>query len=235
MRNWDENIERFDAYHSGRLSPAEREAFEGQLADDETFKADFEAYISEVAVIKSLGIREEMGEVMSEARNSGKGRLMYFIPLGVAAVLTIVLLALPKKAANPEELFQQYFEPYPNAISGREVIGDIDKALNLYVVKEYEKAIAIFGQLAPTDTVNFYKSMSHLARGETKPALIGFRQITNESLFYEPTQWYSALGFLLAGESDSTRVYLTRITSKDVNYEAAQAILKAISDSATTK
>lgn len=231
----EEYIDRFDAYQSDKLSPAEREAFEQQLVDDEAFKADFDSYLTEVAVIKSLAIREEMGEVMSEARDSGKGRLRYLIPIGVAAVLTIFLLALPKKATKPEDLFHQYFEPYPNAISGREVVGGIDNALNSYVAGDYENAITTFDQLATTDTVSFYKSISHLALGEAKPALAGFQQIGSGSLFYESTQWYMALGFLLTGEPDSTRVYLNRISNKGVNFEAAQNILEVISNSATSK
>lgn len=224
MSTRDEHMDIYDAYQMGTLSEAEKQAFEKKLAEDEALKQDFERYKQEVALIGSLGIREEMKELM-ESKVEKKRNLKLFIPLGVAAALAIILLVLPKKALDNESLFRQHFDAYPNAVSIRDTPGDMSTAMNYYDRGEYAEALVVFERQPDTDAVFFYKSICQLALNSPMEALENLSSIDDQSGFYNASVWYKALGFLLLDMPDSTRFYLEHSDLEKRHQDAAEKIL----------
>lgn len=226
----EQNIERFDAYVKGKLIGDDKALFEQELLKNEVLNADFEAYKAEVMLIKTLGIRDEMGQVMaSKSATKKTGQRRWLIPLGVAAALALTLLFLPKKAVDADSMFDEYFVVYPNAITSRAQEGDVHEALESYEGRDYEKAIELFDLLEETDTVSFYKSMSQLGLKQPQQAVSGLGKIENSSIFYNPSIWYRGLGFLLMDERDSAIYYMQQVKESGPNREEASEILSRLS------
>lgn len=227
MRAREQNIDRFDAYLKGELSHKERSAFEKELDENEALKIDFEAYKVEVNLIKALGIREEMKSLMdlSEASENPMRKWRYLIPVGMAAALIFVLIFLPGGTTDNQLLFEKHFEPYPDAISGRNGEMDIEKAMSFYALKDYQMAIQAFNDLAESDTTHFYRGLSYLGIQEPIGALRDLGTITEGSLFYESAVWYKGLAFLLQDRGDSVVYYLNRT---EINKPEARSIIKTL-------
>lgn len=226
MSTGEDHMALFDAYLMDELSGQEKADFEHRLKADEAFKTAFDAYKQEVSMIRSLGIRQEMADIMAEVGKAKPRNLRFWLPVGIAAALALVLLAWPNKSPGPDELFDRHFEAYPNAISGRATPGSVDKALDLYDQRRYVEALEAMETLTPSDTVALYGAICQLALGNQKAALNKLREVTQRSVFYEAAVWYQGLGFLLADEPDSSRYYLEKVKTNDPNYKAAQEILK---------
>lgn len=222
------NIDQFDAYLKDELSELEKEAFESALFTDEALRQDFEAYRKDVTVAKALGVRDELKGLMEDKKSRKRTKLRYWLPLGIAAVFIIILIALPRSANSPQDLFQEYFEPYPNAVSGRSGQHALQGAMAHYGAGKYEKAIEEFSSISISDTLLFYNAVSFLAINKPEEALSDFDQVGSESAFYLPTVWYKSLGFLLLGQSDSASVYLKKIEPGNVRFESAAALLNQL-------
>lgn len=225
----EQNIERFDAYVKGKLIGDDKALFEQELLEKEDLNADFKAYKAEVMLIKTLGIRDEMGQVMTSKSVTKKtGQRRWLIPLGVAAALVLVVLFIRREQADSNAMFEEYFRPYPNAVTSRADKSDIGKALSAYEEGEYNQAISLLTGMKQSDTVVYYSAVSHLALKNAKVALQEFNSIETESLFSEPSIWYKGLSFLLMEEKDSVSFYLKQIDVDNPNYKSAQEILKTI-------
>ncbi len=221
----EQNIERFDAYLSGELTADQLSAFEEELKQNEAIKADFEAYKAEVNLIKTLGIRSEMGRVME--RQAAKKRVSgrrWLIPVAVAAAVSLLVLFIPGKPHH-QTLFEESFAPFPNAISGRDFDGDLEQALNLYDRQKYQEALTHFKQMHESDTTAFYKGLSHLALSQPRPAIESLRAVNDEGLFAEPKVWYIGLSYLLLDEPDSSGFYLRQVQDLRQYADMAEKIL----------
>ncbi|MCE7994660.1 MAG: hypothetical protein HEP71_21985 [Roseivirga sp.] len=222
----EQNIERYDAYLEGRLSADLEAGFEQRMAEDAELKLDFDKYKQEVFLIKSLGIRDELSDIMKKEPSVKKGiSIKYLIPVRVAAALALVWLFLPSKTVEPDLLFDEYFTVYPNAITSRATEGDVYEALASYERREYKKAIGLFNDLADSDTVSFYRSLSQLELRLPEQAVSGLSSIERSSIFYNPSIWYRGLGFLLTDHRDSAIYYLRQVEKVGPNQEAAREIL----------
>lgn len=203
----EQNIDLYDAYLKGELSVDDNRKFDQRSRSNPEFSKDFMAYQEEVAVIKALGIREEMAELMAEEKPRARNKLRYLIPLGVAAALMAFVLFRPV-APRHERLFQEYFEPYPNTISGRDVQEDLYEAINLYDREEYELALEKLATVESNDQVAFYTGICQLALDRPGPSIESLRAVSRSSVVYGAAQWYMALAFLKLDQPDSTRRYL---------------------------
>lgn len=197
----------FDDYLLDKLSTEDKSSFEKRLEDDKGFMLDFENHKEKVSLIRILGIREEMKSILEEAdvpKIKKKGiSLRYIIPLAIAASITLFLVFRPTINVNNKALFEQYFELYPDAISGRDTSSEIHEAMLLYNEERHHEAIAAFEKLSTNDTINFYRSLSNLALKRPQAAIEGFNAIRDSSMFYVQSQWYKGLSFLLLKQPDS--------------------------------
>lgn len=225
-----ENItELFDRYLADSLSVEEKILFEDRMEKDEAFARSYEDHIQNIRIIKSLGIRDEMKEIMDQKPFLTKAfKTRYLIPIGIAAALALALLFLPNQMVDNNALFNQYFSPYPNAITGRSTIGAFHEAMEFYTNQQYSASIENFKNLNSNDTTRFYKGISYLAIEEPEKALTEFRNISPMSMFKESVVWYKALSFLLLNETDSIHLNLKSIKIGSTHYTKAQEIISEL-------
>ena len=230
MSSLEDHIDLFDNVTKGQLSKEELAAFENRLNQDAKFKAAFDDYNRNINIIKSIGIRNEMRRVMTEANFVGRkhSKLKYLIPLAIAASISIILIFFPTKTKKPSSIFDQYFELMPDLITVRAQGLPSNEAMVYYETKKFDRAIQAFIELGNNDTTQFYKAISQLALKQPELAIEEINQINMESRFFNSAQWYKGLGFLLLNKLDSVDHYMSRIKEGNPNYEASRQILKSI-------
>ena len=228
----EQNIDLFDSYQRRKLTEPERKTFDQRLTTDTEFSQAFDEYIGELNVIKAIGAGEEMRAIMAnhkEENASGTFRLKYLIPIGIAAGLILAFLFFPNNTNNHKDLFETYYEPFPNLISARDNTSDLAEALNAFSATNYSLAIEKFENLpSETDTILFYQGLSHLSIKETNSALLNLNKISSESPFYEYATWYKGLAHLLANRLDSAEFYLNLVDDNSTHIKESKNILKAI-------
>lgn len=221
----EQNIDRFDAYMAGRLSLDDKTAFERELKNNKTLNADFEAFKEEVNLTKTLGIRDEMSEIMErKATQKGFRPGRWFFPMAIAAAVLLLVLFIPAKPDH-KVLFEENFKPFPNAISGRDFEGDFNRALNFYDRQKYKEAVRLFTKMPMSDTVAFYKSMSHLALDQPRLAIQGLRLVDGDGLFSDAVDWYLGLSYLLLNQSDSAMYYMRQVEESGQYAQGAGKVL----------
>lgn len=232
MSAMDKHIDLFDAYERDLLSGPDREAFHERLTTDEKFKTAFEQYQHELKVIRAVSAGEEMRALMEagEPKKEQPALMRYLIPMGVAAALALLFFVFaPDKQPSSPELFDEYFEAFPNLISARDNTDNLSEALRAYSQADFEAAIKSLQKITPkSDTVIFYRSISHLAMSESKEALQGLNRISAESPFYESALWYQGLAHLLLNQPDSVNYYLNKAGLNSTYGKNAQEIIKAL-------
>ncbi|GAB5525234.1 MAG: hypothetical protein Roseis2KO_31060 [Roseivirga sp.] len=228
MSDMHENIDLFDAYQGKNLSAQELRAFETKLTEDASFNRAYQEYQSQLNLIKAMSAGEEMRSFMEAEEKPNKAKRRYLIPLGVAAALLLFFFVFsPGKQATGPELFDEYFEVFPDAVTGRSAASEINKGMALYESGQYEKAIEALSQLTPNDTTHFYKGQSFLALKNADKALSELNQM-EMTVFSESVIWYKGLSFLLLEERDSASVYLSRAAGASVYQVPASELLKKL-------
>lgn len=225
----EEVTQLFDNHQKGRLSSEEMQAFEDRMENDSVFAKSYQDHIQNVRIIKSIGIRDEMTEIMEKATLSTRSfKTRSLIPIGIAAALALTLLFLPRKSVDNHSLFEEYFTPYPNAITDRNSTGSFHDAMEYYTNQLYNASIKEFESLASNDTTRFYKGVSHLAIEEPQKALAEFRNISSNSMFQESVVWYKTLSFLLLNQTDSLHVNLKKIKIGSTHHKKSLEVIKEL-------
>ena len=222
----------FDRYLEGSLADQERLNFETQLESDDELREWFEAYKAEVQLIRTMAVRQEMGDILNKSTGPKTIAIKWLIPLAVAASVALALVFFyPSSRPGNVELFEQSFKPFPNLISVRQNLDSVGMALRFYDQQAYPGAIEVFEQLSiANDTVQFYKGMSYLSVKQPENALVSFSQMDESSMFYGTVAWYKALAHLLLSNSDSVIYYLNQADVQGEDQATLDLIKESLKD-----
>lgn len=156
---------------------------------------------------------------------------------GQCAILLLLTVLACTQAVKHEkkttkELFTEYFKPADD-VSGMR--GTLDETMSAaeqlraqgmvsYGQKQYAQAIAAFNEYLKTNPNNlqvpFYLAVSHLALNNVDEADQQFRNLLNSpsSLYYEHSQWYTALIELNKNNLKESKILLEQILSNKNHY-----------------
>lgn len=154
------------------------------------------------------------------------------------AVLALLFVSCQEPAPTNNELYQQHFVPFVNAIQpvkGVEVSEDIiTQAFIAYETKDYAKAEGLFFKVYRTQKKSFalfYAAMSQMAQGKTEEGrtlLKVYLNYQNDS-FTTQAHWYMALGYIKEGKIEDAKRKLKKIVADNADYKTeAQALLKQL-------
>lgn len=227
----EQTFEYFDNYLNGALSPEEAKEFETTLDQNDQLKQQFETYKEGIELIKLEGFRREVGELISAKstpRSLGNRNWYYSMAASIAIVVVGSFFLIDFSSA-PGELFDDYYQPYPNIYQTRSGSANISEAFNAYSAGDFQSAIQIFNSLeSPTEGAIFYQALCYLSLKEPDSALSKLSGLSDESIFAEQATWYSGLSFLLKEEIDSAQTYFNRIAPDNYNYREAQLLINEL-------
>ena len=216
------DIEVLDKFAQNQLSEEDQVYFEGRL-DVPEFKreVDFIVDLGQVSSLRGRAIRK--GELQSLEANlkekHSKSKYKKILPWIVILILILSFLYLLKIRGThtPEDLYAQFYEPYPNLISplrmGEEEV-DPD-VFQLYELKNYTEVIK---SLKPESTLSepqsFYLALSYLAIEDWNQSETILEKFTNfEGRFFHAARWYRALILLRDGKPEPSKEILNSIKS----------------------
>lgn len=163
----------------------------------------------------------------------------YFVYSAVAAILLIAVTALfnISRPSNNEQIFNKYFEVYPDVTMHKRGTGENSKltdAMNFYNLKQYKKALSIFSKVDQTsnnETAAFYTGVSLIVLGQMNEAVKYFLKISinKKNNFYYEANWYAALGLINMNKTDEAKTYLSKLNNSSDYREKANEILKQLS------
>jgi len=230
-------------YHTGQLSPAERKAVEKRMSSDPDFAARIDQYADlhgAIRITEAEELKTHLQELDAQQSSTTKRQLNW---LRIAAVIAVLVCAstvlyMLLQAPSNDQLYSQYFEPYPNALHpisrGTTPISNRERALADYELGNYAEAENGLQQLLlDTTDVNltFYLAMALLNEEKFNEALGHLQSIQHaEGPFAAPTKWYLALIIIKQGENERAIPLLRTLAESETKYQrkAAQELLNRL-------
>lgn len=191
--------------------------------NDESFHLQLEETM--VSQIGRQQLKSKLARIGSFNDTSQTSRLLpniYKIFIATAAIVTIVfainrLFIFNRDSLSNDQLFEAYFEVYPNIYSTKG-LGDIrskplENAFKLYDAEQYRDAVSAFAkaekEILSNNTTSFYYGQSLIAIGDTEKAKIELEKISIENPLYNEAQWYIALAYLKEDNVDQVIKFLS--------------------------
>ncbi|MEM6347070.1 MAG: tetratricopeptide repeat protein [Bacteroidota bacterium] len=240
-------FEKIEAYLSDQLSPAERLAFEKELAQNPAWQVilqqhqEMEAYLNDPV---AQSIEAGLAKVRTKSQPLYKQ-----IPKKVyASAAAIVLLLLMlwgighfQANNNYQSLAMAQFEPYPSLIKLRgqeETKQDSSRlrsGLLLYESSDYEAAKLLFLDIENADLAlkaQFYLGNIYLAQNQPQAAIEVLEKVidSGDPLLLVQSRWYLALAYLQKPESKEQGIaFLEEVAQTETEFALkAQQLLKEI-------
>lgn len=202
----------------------------------ERVQVNYEA-TENVAPSGKEGIMSKIDRILQMLFPSPVGRL-------AMAVAVIVVLLIPTyifflQSPDPQQLYADNFEPYPNIITAStrsdvQQAGELDEAMKLYENREYANAINGFNtyinQYPDQYEVRLYRGIANMQMDSINLAIKDLEAVMeNNRKLTDQAQWYLALLYLKDGDVAEARKILKQIAeSENIFNEKAQNILNKI-------
>lgn len=244
MSEWcEEDMALMEKYLNGDLSGEELRGFEEQLKADKTLQQRLKTLSDLKEGIVQAGRKDLLNEIKQWEENEMP--IARVIPIwkqswsvGIAAVLVIGITAilLWPLSENNNELFENYFAPYPNVIMptvrGGEVndTSTIQKAYRAYDEGNYTEAAQFFESLPVKDAgALFYLGNSYLVIHEPEKAIQVLEKLVNEHhQLNEEAKWYLGLAYLHNHQEDKAIPILNEISNQPAYKVQVSEILNSI-------
>ena len=230
--------ERAENYLHDKLTPAERTAFERDLATDAELQRairlerDLQTTFGDPAVHDLRATLAKMNAQTTE-RHSVRSR---FTPLRIAAAVLLLVVAgirlvLLLNAPSETDLYAAHYAPYELNLDARNE-GVSDRALTAYQNGEYATAYVLLNELAQAEPDNvlyqFLRGQSALATERLDVARRDFATLEarDDHLFVEQSRWYLVLTLYRLGDEAGARRVLERIPEGTYKWSEAQDWLR---------
>lgn len=252
-----EYIDIFDDYSKGTLTEKEQESFKIRLESDKEFLTAYQEYKYlrdgiNYSIMKTL--KEELQEleatlpdvalepdtklILEQLPKSNQSIIWkaaaVFIAVAISAGVLIFQLQSP---SSPQDLFSQYYEPYPNNYISQqrgedESANALVQSFQAYDADNFQVAISGFESILNQQEeplVLFYMGSAQLHEGRGAAAIATFTrylEISNE--LQEDAHWYLALSYLSENRTNEAMALLEGLSHTDERGEQAKKILSKL-------
>lgn len=174
----------------------------------------------------------EKEETLYKAKTN-KGVLRWLVPvIGVAAAAAFLIFFIGLGETGPQQLAQQYFEPYIFEATFRNDRADnLTLAQQAYDKKEYQKALNLLNEYPNNTSALMAKGNCEFLLDEYEKAIETFKQLSNKKIDVHQkakAQWYLALSYLKLEKVNEAKKSLQLFTKDSNYYSRAQTILKKL-------
>lgn len=215
-----------DMYLNGKLTDDEKKLFEIRLSKDEFLRRDLNLIkdIQFAVTSESDTLRKKVKVIFNQKSFSyKKGSLIAALSI-IGIIFYFSIKHLTKH--NPDILYAEYFEAYPDNITNRNETKTNTLSIllqnynsghfNEIVLKDYYK-----NSKAQSDTFNFFLANALMVKEDFTEAINIFNNsISENSIYYTQSKWYLALSYLKIGNIDLAKKLFKEIskTSQDKIY-----------------
>lgn len=218
-----------------------------RLSGENEFMHKVHQWEKELSAKDVLESKQIQGEKATDTSNviplntQKKGNSSWIFKIAAAAcvlaVLTFGIWQYASVDANPQDIFNKSFQPYPTTgITNRADNNDFVKATQLYDKKDYAGAVKIYDGILDTHPdsviVNLYAGIANLSLGKSKEATKQFESVikSNNPNYKDAAEWYLAILPLKEGQKSAAieRLEAIRNTTGHEYREQAKALLKEL-------
>jgi len=233
--------EQIERYLAGKLDSEELITFEDELKQNPSLKKEVALHRGVSEAITEQDVIDFRSTVQEVIRSMGRQKPSPIkIYLKWAAVILLLVVSglvinhLYFRPSSNQEIFEKYFSPYDNVITGRtDVVNDQDilLAFEYYDQNNYAEALKFFGKIDQTDKplLSIYEGICHLKLLSYTEAHHLFDKVPHNSLYFVEAQWYKALTFVKQNKMEDAKGILKTIIKGNPNSsyaKKAQEILR---------
>ena len=222
-------------YLKGELSESEEQSFELRRQNDSDFSSlvdEFQSLQKGIRLAKRDALKQRLQEIESTEKSKSN-----FMRVAIAASIAILLgiggtILWNQLQTTPEQLYAEYYEPYPNVHApitrDAGVTSALEQAFEHYELEEYQEALEGFNyELTQTDDqdVLFYKGMTLIQLERDKDAMDILKKVDkNNTAYYPQLLWYQALLYIKMDQPENAKVQLEKLKSMKSGYKTKKVI-----------
>lgn len=247
MTNKEYDSETIGKYLKKELSPAEQSAFEDRLLTDPTLAEEvklqqeveygMDAYYSREQWKARLQETEAALRAEEDKQKWWSRKRLFWLAATAASLLILLTAGYFFFSSSPSapQLFEAYYQPYPNVAAPLERSGNEKEASGPFALYEqgaYEAAVPAFekamaNQQNPQPALNFYYAISLLETGKTNEAITKLEMVNNsrDLRFAKPARWYLALAYLKQNQPGEAKKLLKEMVEESADYREKAAQL----------
>jgi tetratricopeptide (TPR) repeat protein len=166
--------------------------------------------------------------------------LHYWKPVAAAAtiIMAVALLSVFSRSESPEQLFANYFEPYPNVFepTQRGTDAALDKratAFAMYEQKNYAEAAKLFNELLSEKQepeLLLLLGNANMVLNRDNEAKNNFLTLIRDyDVLDEQAKWFLSLCYLKSGEREKAKLIWEELGDPKITYsEKAKNLLKKV-------
>ena len=196
--------ELIEKFLRGELQEEEKLVFDVRKKEAAFMQLLEEAIISYQGRLELKKQLQKIGsEITSESHKSNRSSFAWISGIAASVLLLFGIYFFNSTELSTSELFDTYFEAYPNAytIKGNTTDESLSKkAFNFYDTANYQDAITTFEEITAKRALNssehFYYGISLLSVEATEKAKHQFKQVTAAHPLYNEAQWYTSLSLI---------------------------------------
>lgn len=205
--NNEQVIQIIDQYHNGSLSQLELESL---FANTPGLKAAFEEYNKDLTLV-SMAAKITFKKAAEKAlkRHALKKKLLLTIIVSaiVASIFFVVKWNQEEEISPPQQLFAMHYSPM-SVPTLRSNLSDVDEwtsYVKAYEKGQYQEVVKLFydtnvaSNTSNTDLAYLLLGISQMETKEYSAAFESLNKVSDESLYAQEKQWYSALFLLKSG------------------------------------
>jgi len=251
-----QDLDIIDQYLEGTLSKEKVKTFEQRLQTDNALNDQFKQtklLISGIKYSERINMLNKIKQIENslpeiKLQNKHKPLVMklftdyryYSAAACILVIIAFTLYFISKKIYNynSKELFEAYFEPYPNVVYpitrfDEGSLTPAQKAFYEYDQKNYTIAIELFKSLpnyATDQTITFYLAIACLAKDDSQQATKHLLSLLNKNpTINDKVKWYLGLCYLKENKNSLARAYFKDLSETENSYtQKAIRILKKI-------
>ena len=235
MKISSETFDKIEKYLANRLSDKDRIAFKKAMDNDPDLYLEVERHRELHEVLrdkKTLKFKKELQSIQQEfyeeeqkeaSSKKFNSYLKWAAVLVVLFGLGLLLWTYLNSQKVAEDLFTEYYEPYPVFDGVRtEETNDFSVIIKHYAKSNYIDVISAFEtsnkELSLSDELKLYVGTSYLHASQTEKAVTIFKSISKDSGFYEDALWYLALTHLKNNENEASILVLENVIAYNGRY-----------------
>lgn len=219
-----------DRYVNGEMSAEEVNVFEQRMRENGALAEEVLMH-RDVLVGMNHYFNLELKKTLQEEEARLKKKPVNFYKwMGIAAsiilLIAVAYFVLFTGQTDPQQLYAQYYNPYPNIVVPAQRSGNstVNPGLGLYEAGNYTEALQVFNQKIAEGEgetyVLFYAGIAALNTHEETDAIAYLEEVVNrqDTTFANPAQWYLGLTYLKSGQTQEAAQIFEEIKASGNDY-----------------